>query len=566
MASMAKNVKSKKPSKKSRKHKKDKSTKSKKSTRRAGKQSHKKHRKRSPSSSSSDTGQSTTTSSPSHSRALPSSSPSQDSRHKKRAKSTTSAEVVNVEGSSPSPSPSRHGQHADSFDGEQCETEGLPDTHCHGMNGCANVCQDREEHQPSQGQRIWASQKVEDCKASSHETRDGEGISVTDTTKSVAVGLAMRSEHRKPKARQEAHGDANCGDVASALDYAADSKGGGAASLPSIEGVGTGRRLAESALFKENVYHNGHTEVWGSWYDTSAQQWGYACCRCLNWAEGCAATGIPKHQSDAQASTQEMIDAPCVAAGSALQPRSCFSDPADFVIHWIRSVLQEWREQLHHGEQTVSSHLRFGSLEKLAEAERAMSPLLGLLQPCSTTFCKDEDVHVWSVGNDKWMKDGKVLEVLALSKVVITRGAGNEGTEMSAGSVFVCHSGGEARKWIRAEHLQHELRKARQVKLSKETIDKLEQIATLATDREYCSANQAYIELTVGHGKWHEDLSVKGLTGCNKAPRGGFKVKKDLSSFLDTEEAKDYMFCLKRLMAFLQLIRPNSDVSKHCAW
>eukprot|EP00747_Dinoflagellata_sp_TGD_P008620 gnl/TRDRNA2_/TRDRNA2_118243_c1_seq1.p1 gnl/TRDRNA2_/TRDRNA2_118243_c1~~gnl/TRDRNA2_/TRDRNA2_118243_c1_seq1.p1 ORF type:complete len:154 (-),score=24.21 gnl/TRDRNA2_/TRDRNA2_118243_c1_seq1:8-409(-) len=90
----------------------------------------------------------------------------------------------------------------------------------------------------------------------------------------------------------------------------------------------------------------------------------------------------------------------------------------------------------------------------------------------------------------------------------------------------------------------------------------LERITSLVLEREYKAANQAYIELTVGKGTWHNSMKVC-ITGCAKQPRGGMHTVKKGTSFLDTEGAKEYMFCLKRLVALSQLIRPNDDISKH---
>merc|ERR1719160_398521 len=44
-------------------------------------------------------------------------------------------------------------------------------------------------------------------------------------------------------------------------------------------GKQTSRRLAESTLYKEDQYDEGHTQVWGSFYDFQQHLWGYACCR-----------------------------------------------------------------------------------------------------------------------------------------------------------------------------------------------------------------------------------------------------------------------------------------------
>ncbi|TFK44393.1 pre-mRNA-splicing factor SLU7 [Crucibulum laeve] len=43
-----------------------------------------------------------------------------------------------------------------------------------------------------------------------------------------------------------------------------------------------GRERAKArSKYPEDVYVNNHTEVWGSWYDTSTGTWGYACCHSI---------------------------------------------------------------------------------------------------------------------------------------------------------------------------------------------------------------------------------------------------------------------------------------------
>lgn len=326
--------------------------------------------------------------------------------------------------------------------------------------------------------------------------------------------------------------------------------------------IGTGRCLAESTLYKEDVLEGGHCQVWGSWFDTVSQHWGYACCQTSIRSSCCTAT--PKVETTRfHPSAAHQRETPLTTGVTDLSPRACFLEAADFITHWVRAVLHDWRQALQCADPRIAAHPHFGAWEHLSEAERAAAPLLRLLEACSSSYTAGEAVHVWSVGHNRWMRDGKVLEVLAADTVVGASRTPADGALLLAGSVLVSFSAGDARKWVAPDQTTSLLRKAPQVELNKDSVEKLERISVLAMDREYHAANQAYIELTVGHGRWHEDLSVKGLTGCNKAPRGGFKVKKDQSNFLDTEEAKDYMFCMKRLVTFQQLTRPNPDLSKH---
>ena len=39
------------------------------------------------------------------------------------------------------------------------------------------------------------------------------------------------------------------------------------------------RRKAVQSIYKEDVFVNGHTSVWGSWREADSEKWGYLCCR-----------------------------------------------------------------------------------------------------------------------------------------------------------------------------------------------------------------------------------------------------------------------------------------------
>ncbi|CAE8613123.1 unnamed protein product [Polarella glacialis] len=327
-----------------------------------------------------------------------------------------------------------------------------------------------------------------------------------------------------------------------------------------VAGVVEDRPFAQSALYQENRLQHGHSQVWGSWFDNSQQRWGYGCCRSVERAERCALAG------DASAEvhpTADAVDAVSTESLEELPPRSSFSEPEIFVVRWVRAVLHEWRQRLEDQSGTaLALGKRFASAAQLEEAERAIAPLIQLLEANSASFWRGEAVHIWSVGHKRWMTEAKVSQVVKANAV-------NGDSRHPAGSVLVAFAQDEdserkGRKWVTPPHFETLLRKAHKADLSQEAIDKLARISELALEREYSAANQAYIELTVGSGKWHGSLSVKGMTGCAKAPRGGFQVKRDQVSFLETEEAVAYMFCLKRLVAFCQLLRPNTDVSKHC--
>jgi len=313
---------------------------------------------------------------------------------------------------------------------------------------------------------------------------------------------------------------------------------------------------------------HGHSEVWGSWYDAQQRRWGYACCRCVEHNGACTAApddsgnGGPCSRDDALTASSSGAAGPAPVADTGLEelpPREHFgADAVGYIIHWVRAVLHEWQARLRGQDPQVLAHPRFGTQDHFGEAEKVVALLVQVLEACSSNFWVGEAVHVWSVGNKKWMKDGKVVDVLKADTVVAGSKTPADGTQLPAGSVLVAFSAGGSKKWVTPGRLEASLRKARKVAMSNGTISKLEQIAVLSASRDYHAADQAYIELTVGHGRWHENLSFAGMTGCNKAPRNGFTVNRDQSNVLDTEEAKECIFCVKRLLALLQLIRPSS--------
>lgn len=47
-------------------------------------------------------------------------------------------------------------------------------------------------------------------------------------------------------------------------------------------------RVKAKSKYAEDVYINNHTSVWGSWYDLSSGQWGYACCHSTMHVSYCA--------------------------------------------------------------------------------------------------------------------------------------------------------------------------------------------------------------------------------------------------------------------------------------
>lgn len=350
------------------------------------------------------------------------------------------------------------------------------------------------------------------------------------------------------------------------------------------------RRFAESALYSEGCLVNGHAAIWGSWYDASRHRWGYACCRGVEKTAVCSAVSAAGGcgEGDASASAkpcrmngQVAVSRATDSAGSELHlevipaadgmappgqraaglaglpSRAESRGPEDFVLGWARAVLEEWHAGLQSGDTRLVSNPRFGTPEQLAETERDLAPLLRILESCSSALYRGEGVRVWSVGNNKWMRDGKVLEILPYDAIVRGSLTPADGMQLPVGSVLVSFDGGDGRKWVQPDQLENMLRKVKRGRLSPSALEKIEQIAQLSLERRYDAANQAYMDLTLGHGRWHGEVNITGMTGCAKAPRNGLAVRSDRTNILDTDEAKGYVFGLKRLVALLEAMKPG---------
>jgi pre-mRNA-processing factor SLU7 len=64
-------------------------------------------------------------------------------------------------------------------------------------------------------------------------------------------------------------------------------------------------RAATRSKYPEDVYVNNHTSVWGSWYDTGSNTWGYACCHSTVHISYC--TGEAGKQAAAASSAQNLL-------------------------------------------------------------------------------------------------------------------------------------------------------------------------------------------------------------------------------------------------------------------
>jgi len=148
-------------------------------------------------------------------------------------------------------------------------------------------------------------------------------------------------------------------------------------------------RLVESSLWKEDLFVNGHKSVWGSWFDTEAKKWGYACCRGFDKGGSCssaaqASKGKNAANSDDDDSSDESVDSEEAKRRAAEKPFDWSNPPpellpkaevsggeaAAFLEHFVRWGIGAWRAQAEADTaftQTEAGLAPF--LERLASGE-----------------------------------------------------------------------------------------------------------------------------------------------------------------------------------------------------
>lgn len=76
--------------------------------------------------------------------------------------------------------------------------------------------------------------------------------------------------------------------------------------------------------YMEDVYINNHTSIWGSWYDVSSGQWGYACCHSIMHLSYCA--GKAAIDAAEASSARTLLLGSSQATSSTSQPSKTLSE------------------------------------------------------------------------------------------------------------------------------------------------------------------------------------------------------------------------------------------------
>jgi len=95
-------------------------------------------------------------------------------------------------------------------------------------------------------------------------------------------------------------------------------------------------------------------------------------------------------------------------------------------------------------------------------------------------------------------------------------------------------------------------------------IQQLDKMVTFAAEREYTDAGRAYIDVSLGHKKWHNTIASYGGThGQNKGFRIYTTIRDKHNEYDDSPVVQKYVHSMRKLILFAQCIRPNADMSKH---
>eukprot|EP00933_Yihiella_yeosuensis_P028806 TRINITY_DN22613_c0_g2_i1.p1 TRINITY_DN22613_c0_g2~~TRINITY_DN22613_c0_g2_i1.p1 ORF type:complete len:258 (+),score=61.22 TRINITY_DN22613_c0_g2_i1:69-842(+) len=136
-----------------------------------------------------------------------------------------------------------------------------------------------------------------------------------------------------------------------------------------------------SSKYRENVKSPGHQSIWGSWYDTSSGQWGYACCKGLGKkAQPCVlleseAEGAESSKANESKEAKEL---PPVE----WKPREEFETAEGFVSNTARCLASRWLRWLRDG--TLSSLALDPESKKVLLSETAAKEAVREVE----VFCK----------------------------------------------------------------------------------------------------------------------------------------------------------------------------------
>mmetsp|Transcript_3505 Transcript_3505/g.4708 ORF Transcript_3505/g.4708 Transcript_3505/m.4708 type:complete len:257 (-) Transcript_3505:17-787(-) len=144
-----------------------------------------------------------------------------------------------------------------------------------------------------------------------------------------------------------------------------------------------------SSRYEEDLHPHGHNAVWGSWFDASAQKWGYSCCKATQRdAPGCLAS-LSEVDSEfgGNQTTRHSRGLPGIAAQEAAdvwKPREDFVIPEDFVSYAARHFVHRWRSWLTDGSLQAASGSLSAESSKVLLSQASLTEATRLLE----IFCR----------------------------------------------------------------------------------------------------------------------------------------------------------------------------------
>jgi len=297
--------------------------------------------------------------------------------------------------------------------------------------------------------------------------------------------------------------------------------------------------------------------VWGSWYDVEAKRWGYACCKGMQRCQPCSApkkAPEPEDQTfklprkpgqDAESGSDHPSDEsdesrtpppeelylesdwvnppPELLSREQVAQTSTATEGAEqrkgwvaraFIEHFCRYALGAWRRKLHSGEGAAAfaefTHLErqaFQDPRLLREAEEAITPLVRRLKS-GANLQRGEEKHK--------------------SRCRETR------TSMES-------------KFVKEANV----------------LESLDRMASSAALQNYVDAHATYMKLTLGNKMWNSTY-VAHVAACTMKGAREYRRNRDSLNTYDMDPvSQKYMHALKKLVQFMQCIRPSSDQSKN---
>jgi len=288
------------------------------------------------------------------------------------------------------------------------------------------------------------------------------------------------------------------------------------------------RHLIESTLWKEDVYESDHRSVWGSWYDPKEQRWGYACCRGVQKGQPCTAASAAEGQvtsnltpnsssceddystdSEEAAASEQALD--WSDPPTELLSREKVGSAADFIDHFVRYIIGAWRNEEAAGFKGFKDMERRAFQDALSHTEQAVTPLL------------------------RRLKKGEKLE----------RGE----TRESMLGTACCR---ETRTSMEGKFLEE-----------KSVLQQLNDMVTLAANRQYTEAHNTYMKMTLGNKMWNNTIVSHVPASTMKGAREYRRNRDSLNTYDMDPVSQKYMHAVRKLVHFAQCIRPNSDQSKN---